>query len=123
MQRQLRLILAATVIAASTPAIADCAPLGEIERLVIQGFGGTPFQELTAAQIIVARAVLLNPGNPADIAALGATRVLVSKTKFGDEATIFVVDDQACSFGFMPAGTISVIDALKDRPINVGEGI
>jgi hypothetical protein len=93
-----------------------CGPLDEAMTLVLDGYRGEPFQELTEAQVYVARAVLLNPGNGQDARALAATRVIVSKTDLG-EATIFVDGEQACSFGILPPGTVGLIDALKDKPM------
>jgi len=122
MNRSLFMIAAAFAIAASSHAFAEgaasstCGPLDEAMRLVSEGYRGEPFQELTEAQVHVARAVLLNPGNGEDARALAATRVIVSKTELG-EATIFVDGEQACSFGILPPGTVSVIDALKNRPL------
>ena len=122
MNRSLFMIAAAFTIAASSHAFAEgaasstCGPLDEAMRLVSEGYRGEPFQELTEAQVHVARAVLLNPGNGEDARALAATRVIVSKTELG-EATIFVDGEQACSFGILPPGTVSVIDALKNRPL------
>lgn len=122
MNRSLFMIAAAFAIAASPHAFAEgaasstCGPLDEAMRLVSEGYRGEPFQELTEAQVHVARAVLLNPGDGQDARALAATRVIVSKTELG-EATIFVDGEQACSFGILPPGTVSVIDALKNRPL------
>jgi hypothetical protein len=122
MNRCLFVLVSALAIAASTPVFAEsgasstCGPLDEAIRLVFEGYRGEPFQELTEAQVHVARAVLLNPSNGQDARALAATRVIVSKTELG-EATIFVDGEQACSFGILPPGTVSVIDALKNRPL------
>jgi hypothetical protein len=122
MNRSLFVLVSALAIAASTPVFAEsgasstCGPLDEAIRLVFEGYRGEPFQELTEAQVHVARAVLLNPSNGQDARALAATRVIVSKTELG-EATIFVDGEQACSFGILPPGTVSVIDALKNRPL------
>jgi hypothetical protein len=116
------MLTTAIAIAASTPAFAEsaasstCGPLDEAMKLVLEGYRGEPFQELTEAQVRVARSVLLNPGNWQDARALAATRVIVSKTDFG-EATIFVDGDQACSFGILPPGALGLIDALKDKPM------
>ncbi len=128
MNRSLFVLVSALAIAASTHAFAEsaanstCGPLDEAMRLVVEGFHGEPFHELTEAQVNVARAVLLNPGNGQDARALAATRVIVSKTDLG-EATIFVDGEQACSFGFMPLGTVGVIDALKNKPfVEAGTG-
>ena len=121
MNRRLIMLTTAIVIAASPHAFAEsaesstCGPLDEAMKLVLEGYRGEPFQELTEAQVHVARAVLLNPGNGQDARALAATRVIVSKTDLG-EATIFVDGEQACSFGIMPPGTVGVIDALKNKP-------
>jgi hypothetical protein len=122
MNRKLFMLATAVAIAGSTHAFAEsatnstCGPLDEAMRLVFEGYRGEPFQELTEAQVHVARAVLLNPGNGQDARALAATRVIVSKTDLG-EATIFVDGEQACSFGIMPLGTVGVIDALKNKPL------
>jgi hypothetical protein len=122
MKRRLCLLSTVVAIAASSHAYAGgagdstCGPLDEAVKLVIEGFRGEPFQELTEAQVHVARAVLLNPGNGQDARALAATRVIVSKTDLG-EATIFVDGDEACSLAFMPEGTMNLIDALKNRPM------
>ena len=128
MHRRLRTLLSAFVIAASTHAIAGsppsstCGPLDEAIRLVFEGYRGEPFQELTEAQVRVARAVLLNPGAGQDARALAATRVIVSKTDLG-EATIFVDGEQACSFGILPLGTVGLLDALQHKPsVEVGTG-
>jgi hypothetical protein len=121
MNRSLFVLVSALAITASTHAFAEsaasstCGPLDEAMKLVFEGYRGEPFQELTEAQVHVARAVLLNPGNGQDARALAATRVIVSKTDLG-EATIFVDGEQACSFGIMPPGTVGVIDALKNKP-------
>ena len=112
MNRSLFVLVSALAIAASTHAFAEsaasstCGPLDEAMRLVFEGYRGEPFQELTEAQVHVARAVLLNPGNGQDARALAATRVIVSKTDLG-EATIFVDGEQACSFGILPPGTVA----------------
>ncbi len=122
MNRRLRMLTTAIAIAASTHAFAEsaasstCVPLDEAVKLVLEGYRGEPVQELTEAQVHVARSVLLNPGNWQDARALAATRVIVSKTDLG-EATIFVDGDQACSFGILPPGTLGLIDALKDKPM------
>ena len=122
MKRRLCMLTTAIAIAASTHAFAEsaasstCGPLDEAVKLVLEGYRGEPFQELTEAQVHVARTVLLNPGNWQDARALAATRVIVSKTDFG-EATIFVDGDQACSFGILPSGTLGLIDALKGKPM------
>ncbi len=128
MNRRLQALTTAIAIAASTPVFAEsatsstCGPLDEAVKLVLESFHGEPFQQLTEAQLHVARAVLLNPGNGQDARALAATRVIVSKTEFG-EATIFIDGDEACSFGFLPPGTMGVIEALKNRPmVEVGTG-
>jgi len=128
MSRPLRMLATAIAIAASTHAFAEsaasstCGPLDEAMKLVLEGYLGEPFQELTEAQVHVARGVLLNPGNGQDARALAATRVIVSKTNFG-EAAIFVDGDQACSFGILPLGTVGLIDALKNKPmVEVGTG-
>lgn len=128
MNRPLGMLTTAIVIAVSTHAVAEsaasstCGPLDEATKLVLEGYRGEPFQELTEAQVYVARAVLLNPGNGQDARALAAARVIVSKTELG-EATIFVDGDQACSFGILPPGTVGVIDALKNKPmIEAGTG-
>jgi hypothetical protein len=121
MNRTLFALATAITIAGSTHALAEsstnstCGPLDEAMRLVFEGYRGEPFQELTEAQVHVARAVLLNPGNGQDARALAATRVIVSKTYLG-EATIFIDGEQACSFGILPPGTVGVIDALKNKP-------
>ena len=121
MKRTLFVLAAAFTIAGSTHAFAEsatnstCGPLDEAMRLVSEGYRGEPFQELTEAQVHIARAVLLNPGNGQDARALAATRVIVSKTYLG-EATIFIDGEQACSFGILPPGTVGVIDALKNKP-------
>ena len=113
-----RVLLALTTtfaIAASTHAFAEsaasstCGPLDEAMKLVSDGYRGGPFQELSEAQVDVARAVLLNPGNGQDARALAATRVIVSVTDLG-EATIFVDGEEACSFGILPPGTVGLID-------------
>jgi hypothetical protein len=102
---------------------ATCGSLDVARRLVLDGFDGSPLQELTPAQVRVARAVLLNPGSPEDARALAASRVLVSRIRTGDEAVIFADGDLACGFGFLPAGTLAIIDALKDRTVLIpGEG-
>ena len=122
MKTRLCMLTTAIAIAASTHAFAEsaasstCGPLDEAVKLVLEGYRGEPFQELTEAQVHVARTVLLNPGNWQDARALAATRVIVSKTDFG-EATIFVDGDQACSFGILPSGTLGLIDALKGKPM------
>ncbi len=128
MNRRLCMLTTAIAIAVSTHAFAEnaesstCGPLDEAMTLVLDGYRGEPFQELTEAQVYVARAVLLNPGDGQDARALAATRVIVSKTDLG-EATIFVDGDQACSFGILPPGTVGLIDALKNMPmIEVGTG-
>ena len=128
MIRRLCLLTTAIAIAASTHAFAGsaasstCGPLDEAMALVLEGYRGEPFQELTEVQVHVARGVLLNPGNGQDARALAATRVIVSKTDLG-EATIFVDGDQACSFGILPPGTVGLIDALKNKPmVEVGTG-
>jgi hypothetical protein len=128
MNRRLRMLTTAIAISASTHAFAEsaasstCGPLDEAMKLVLEGYGAEPFQELTEAQVYVARGVLLNPGNGQDARALAATRVVVSKTDLG-EATIFVDGDQACSFGILPPGTVGLIDALKNKPmVEVGTG-
>jgi hypothetical protein len=116
------MLITAIAIAASTPAFAEsaasstCGPLDEAMKLILEGYRGEPFQELTEAQVHVARGVLLNPGNEQDARALAATRVIVSKTDLG-EATIFVDGDQACSVGILPPGTLGLIDALKNKPM------
>jgi hypothetical protein len=121
MKRTLFALATAITIAGSTHAFAEsstnstCGPLDEAMRLVFEGYRGEPFQELTEAQVHIARAVLLNPGNSQDARALSATRVIVSKTYLG-EATIFIDGEQACSFGILPPGTVGVIDALKNKP-------
>ena len=126
MNRTLFMLATAISIAGSTHAFAGsaksstCGPLDEAMKLVSEGYRGEPFQELTEAQVHVARAVLLNPGNGQDARALAATRVIVSKTDLG-EATIFVDGEQACSFGIMPPGTVGVIDALKNKPLAEAE--
>ena len=122
MNRRLCMLITAIAIAASTPAFAEsaasstCGPLDEAMKLILEGYRGEPFQELTEAQVHVARGVLLNPGNEQDARALAATRVIVSKTDLG-EATIFVDGDQACSVGILPPGTLGLIDALKNKPM------
>ena len=122
MNRRLCMLTTAIAIAVSPHAIAEnaesstCGPLDEAMTLVLDGYRGEPFQELTEAQVYVARAVLLNPGDGQDARALAATRVIVSKTDLG-EATIFVDGEQACSFGILPPGTVGLIDALKDKPM------
>ena len=122
MKRFLLTLTTTIAVAASTHAFAEnaanstCGPLDEAMKLVSEGYRGEPFQEFTEAQVRVARAVLLNPGNAQDARALAATRVIVSKTDFG-EATIFVDGDQACSFGILPPGALGLIDALKDKPM------
>ena len=119
---RLAMLTTAVVIAAAHPGFAEgaasstCGPLDEATKLVLEGYRGEPFQELTEAQVHVARDVLLNPGNGQDARALAATRVIVSKTDLG-EATIFVDGDQACSFGILPPGTVGLIDTLKDKPM------
>ena len=123
------LTLATTIaVAVSTHAFAEssasstCGPLDEAMKLVSEGYRGQPFQELTEAQVRVARAVLLNPGNAQDARALAATRVIVSKTNLG-EATIFVDGEEACSFGILPPGTVGLLDSLKNKPlIEAGTG-
>jgi hypothetical protein len=116
------MLTTAIAIAASTPAFAEsaasstCGPLDEAMKLVLEGYRGEPFQELTEAQVHIARAVLLNPGDGRDARALAATRVIVSKIDLG-EATIFIDGDQACSFGILPPGTLGLIDGLKDKPM------
>lgn len=120
MKTRLRILIAASAIVASSSAFAEntvsstCGPLDEAERLVLESYRGEPFQELTEAQVHVARGVLLNPANGQDARALAANRVIVSKTDLG-EATIFVDGDEACSFGFLPLGTLSLIDSLRGR--------
>ena len=128
MNRRLCMLTTAIAVSASTHAFAEsaasstCGPLDEAMTLVLDGYRGEPFQELTEAQVYVARAVLLNPGDGQDARALAATRVIVSKTDLG-EATIFVDGEQACSFGILPPGTVGLIDALKNKPmIEVGTG-
>jgi hypothetical protein len=128
LNRRLQTLTIAIAIAASGHAFAEsaasstCGPLDEAVKLVLEGFHGEPFQELTEAQVHVARGVLLNPGNGQDARALAATRVIVSKTDLG-EATIFVDGDRACSLGFLPPGAIGLIDALKNKPmVEVGTG-
>ena len=122
MNRRLRLLTTAIAIAVSTHAFAEsaasstCGPLDEAIKLVLEGYRGEPFQELTEAQVLVARGVLLNSDSGQDARALAATRVIVSKTDLG-EATIFVDGDQACSFGILPPGTVGLIDALKNKPM------
>jgi len=121
MNRALFILATAITIAGPTHGFAEsstnstCGPLDEAMRLVSEGYRGEPFQELTEAQVHIARAVLLNPGNGQDARALAATRVIVSKTDLG-EATIFIDGEQACSFGILPPGTVGVIDALKNKP-------
>jgi len=121
MKRSIFMLASVIAIAASTHAFAEsstsstCGPLDEAMRLVFEGYRGEPFQELTEAQVHIARAVLLNPGDGQDARALAATRVIVSKTDLG-EATIFIDGEQACSFGILPPGTVGVIDALKNKP-------
>jgi hypothetical protein len=116
------MLTTAIAIAASPYAFAEdaasstCGPLDEAMKLVLEGYRGEPFQELTEEQVHVARGVLLNPGNGEDARALAATRVIVSRTDLG-EATIFVDGEEACSLGFLPPGTIGVIDALKNKPM------
>jgi hypothetical protein len=109
-------MLAATHAFAEDAASSTCGPLDEAVKLVLEGFHGEPFEELSEAQVHAARAMLLNPGDQNDARALAATRVIVSKTSFG-EATIFIDGDQACSLRFLPYGTVGVIDALKSRPM------
>jgi hypothetical protein len=115
-------LAAAMTIAASTQAFAEssasstCGPLDEAMKLVSDGYRGGPFQELSEAQVHVARTVLLNPGNGQDARALAATRVIVSMTDLG-EATIFVDGEEACSFGILPPGTVGLIDSLKNKPL------
>ena len=128
MNRRLSTFIAAAAIVASTHAFAEnpadsvCGPLDEAMKLVLEGFHGEPFQELSEAQVRVARAMLLNPGNGYDARALAATRVIISKTDVGD-AAIFVDGDEACSFRFLPPGAIALIDALKNQPmIEAGAG-
>ena len=122
MNRTLFMLVAATAIAGSTHAFAEsaasstCGPLDEAMRLVFEGYRGGPFQELSEAQVHVARTVLLNPGNGQDARALAATRVIVSMTDLG-EATIFVDGEEACSFGILPPGTVGLIDSLKNKPL------
>ena len=122
MKRRLRALTTALGIAATSPAFAEsaasstCGPLDEAMKLVSDGFRGGPFQELSEAQVHVARAVLLNPGNGQDARALAATRVIVSMTDLG-EATIFVDGEEACSFGILPPGTVGLIDSLKNKPL------
>lgn len=128
MTSKLRLFAAAVALSASTHAYAvgapdsTCGSLDETIRLVLDGYRGEPFQELNEAQVHVARAVLLDPASDKDARALAATRIIVSRTDFG-EATIFVDGDRACSFGFLPPGTIGIIDALKGKPmVEAGTG-
>ena len=128
MNRRLCMLTTAIAIAISSHAFAEsaasstCGPLDEAMKLVSDGYRGEPFQELTEAQVHVARAVLLNPGNGQDARALAATRVIVSKTDLG-EATIFVDGEEACSFGILPPGTVGIIDSLKDKPmVEAGTG-
>ena len=122
MKVPLRMLTTAIAMAVSTHAFAastassTCGPLDEAMKLVLEGYRGEPFQELTEAQVHVARGVLLNPGNGQDARALAATRVIVSKTDLG-EATIFIDGDEACSFGILPPGTVGLIDALKNKPM------
>ena len=122
MSKSIHTIATAIAIAFSTHAFAEsdassiCGPRDEAMKLVLEGYRGEPFQELTEAQVRVARGILLNPGVGQYARALAATRVIVSKTDLG-EATIFVDGDQACSFGILPPGTVGVIDALKDKPM------
>jgi len=122
MHRRLCILTSAIAIGAASHAFAEgvanstCGPLAEATRLVLEAYRGAPFQELTDAQVHVARVVLLDPANGQDARALAATRIIVSKTDFG-EATIFVDGDQACSLGFLPPGAIGVIDSLKDKPM------
>ena len=126
MNRFLLTVTTTIAFAISTHAFAEsaasstCGPLDEAMKLVSDGFRGEPFQELTEAQVRVARSVLLNPGNGQDARALAATRVIVSKTDLG-EATIFVDGEEACSFGILPPGTIGLIDTLKNKRL-VEEG-
>ena len=122
MNRFLLTLMTTIAVAASTNAFAEsatsstCGPLDEAMKLVSDGYRGGPFQELSEAQVHVARTVLLNPGNGQDARALAATRVIVSATDLG-EATIFVDGEEACSFGILPPGTVSLIDTLKDKPM------
>jgi hypothetical protein len=126
MNRFLLSLTTTIAIAASTHAFAEdaasstCGPLDEAMKLVSEGFRGGPFQELTEAQVRVARGVLLNPGIGEDARALAATRVIVSKTDLG-EATIFIDGEEACGFGILPPGTLGLIDALTNKPfVEVG---
>jgi hypothetical protein len=128
MSKFLRTITTAIAIAFSTHAFAGndassiCGPLDEAMKLVLEGYRGEPFQELTEAQVHVARGILLNPGVGQYARALAATRVIVSKTDLG-EATIFVDGEEACSLGFLPSGTLGLIDALKNKPmVEAGTG-
>jgi len=128
MSKFLRTIATAIAIAFSTHAFAEsdassiCGPLDEAMKLVLEGYRGEPFQELTEAQVHVARGILLNPGVGQYARALAATRVIVSKTDLG-EATIFVDGEEACSLGFLPSGTLGLIDALKNKPmVEAGTG-
>jgi hypothetical protein len=128
MNASLRLLTTAIVIAVSSHAFAEgatssvCGPLDEAMKLVLEGYRGEPFQELTEAQVRVARGVLLNPGVAQYARALAATRVIVSKTDLG-EATIFVDGEEACSLGFLPPGTLGLIDQLKNSPmVEAGTG-
>jgi len=122
MSASLRTITTAIAIAFSTHAFAEndassiCGPLDEAMKLVLEGYRGEPFQELTEAQVHVARGILLNPGVGQYARALAATRVIVSKTDLG-EATIFVDGEEACSLGFLPPGTLGLIDDLKNKPM------
>ena len=128
MSKSLRTITTAIAIAFSTHAFAEsdansiCGPLDEAMKLVLEGYRGEPFQELTEAQVHVARGILLNPGVGQYARALAATRVIVSKTDLG-EATIFVDGEEACSLGFLPSGTLGLIDGLKNKPmVEAGTG-
>jgi len=119
----------AIALVCATPAFAlgatgsSCGPLDEAVKLVLDSYHGEPFQELTEAQIHVARAVLLNPRDAQDARALASNRIIVSKTELG-EATIFVDGDQACSLGFLPPGTVGIIEALKNKPmVEAGDGV
>ena len=122
MTRKLWLFAVALATSASTHAYADgaadatCGSVDATIKLVLEGYRGEPFRELNEAQVHVARAVLLDPASDKDARALAATRVLVSRTDFG-EAAIFVDGDRACSFSFLPPGTVGLIDALKDKPM------
>ena len=128
MSKSLRTITTAIAIAFSTHAFAEsdansiCGPLDEAMKLVLEGYRGEPFQELTEAQVHVARGILLNPGVGQYARALAATRVIVSKTDLG-EATIFVDGEEACSLCFLPSGTLGLIDGLKNKPmVEAGTG-